>query len=45
MDATNIILLDGDKSDEGESDHYLFRVHDTDNEDDELMSENDEQTL
>lgn len=42
MDATNIILLDGDKSDEGESNHYLIRVHDTDN---ELMSENDEQTL
>ncbi|KAG5873112.1 hypothetical protein JTB14_030043 [Gonioctena quinquepunctata] len=34
MDATNIILLDGDKSEQGESDHELFSVHDTDSEDD-----------
>ncbi|KAG5869829.1 hypothetical protein JTB14_001546 [Gonioctena quinquepunctata] len=40
MDATNIILLDGDKSEQGESDHELFSVHDTDSEDDESANEN-----
>ncbi|KAG5887799.1 hypothetical protein JTB14_019390 [Gonioctena quinquepunctata] len=42
MDATNIILLDGDKSEQGESDHELFSVHDTDSEDDEWVPEKDE---
>ncbi|KAG5885268.1 hypothetical protein JTB14_025965 [Gonioctena quinquepunctata] len=42
MGATNIILLDGDKSEQGESDHELFSVHDTDCEDDEWVPEKDE---
>ncbi|KAG5881106.1 hypothetical protein JTB14_024351 [Gonioctena quinquepunctata] len=42
MDDNNIILLDGDKSEEGESDHELFNVHDTHSEDDEWVTENDE---
>ncbi|KAG5874625.1 hypothetical protein JTB14_009274 [Gonioctena quinquepunctata] len=42
MDATNIILLDGDKSEQGEPDHKLFSVHDTDSEDDEWVPEKDE---
>ncbi|KAG5870296.1 hypothetical protein JTB14_020370 [Gonioctena quinquepunctata] len=42
MDATNIILLDGDKSEQGESDHELFSVHDTESEDDEWVPEKKE---
>ncbi|KAG5900713.1 hypothetical protein JTB14_038231 [Gonioctena quinquepunctata] len=42
MNATNIILLDGDRSEQGESDHELFSVHDTDSEDDEWVPEKDE---
>ncbi|XP_074035396.1 uncharacterized protein [Leptinotarsa decemlineata] len=42
MNVTNIILLDGNKSEEGESDHELFSDHDTESEDGEWGPENDE---
>ncbi|XP_074035296.1 uncharacterized protein [Leptinotarsa decemlineata] len=45
MDATNIILLDGDKSKEGESDHELFSNHDTESEDDEWVPDNEENSI
>ncbi|KAG5894894.1 hypothetical protein JTB14_030599 [Gonioctena quinquepunctata] len=42
MVAMNISSLDRDISEEGESDHELFSVHDADSEDDEWVPENNE---